>query len=413
MDQKTGRKPQARPAVVIGAGPYGLSAAAHLRQLGVPVRVFGDPMVSWRENMPPGMLLKSTPAASNISAPWPGHTLLDYCVESGERRYESDWDLVPAETFARYGEWFQRTLLPDLTRTRIVSVDPTPDGGFEVKADSGEFVEAGAVVVATGLAASARMPRPLAAAAAVDGGTAAGALVSHSGDHGDLGHLAGRELLVVGAGQSGLETAVLAAEAGASVRVVARRASAVGFGAPPDHQPRLRPDSPFGRAWSLHGFTYYADAYRYLPAPIRSRLAHRVLGPLGAWWLRERFMASNVGVTQGHALVRADRVDGGSRIALRLGGGRRLEADHVVSATGYRTDLGTLGFLSAELRARLVPSGRDTSPLLGPGFVSSVPGLYFTGLPAAASYGPVMRFVVGTEFASPRLAAAVAGRYGG
>ncbi|NED86893.1 NAD(P)/FAD-dependent oxidoreductase, partial [Streptomyces sp. SID11233] len=68
-----------QPVAVIGAGPYGLSTAAHLRARGLPVRVFGEPMVSWREHMPAGMVLKSTPAASNLDAPQPGHTLLDYC----------------------------------------------------------------------------------------------------------------------------------------------------------------------------------------------------------------------------------------------------------------------------------------------------------------------------------------------
>ncbi|GAA1357131.1 hypothetical protein GCM10009612_24670 [Streptomyces beijiangensis] len=58
-----------RPVAVIGAGPYGLSTAAHLRARGIPVRVFGSTMVSWHERMPAGMILKSTPIASNIDTP--------------------------------------------------------------------------------------------------------------------------------------------------------------------------------------------------------------------------------------------------------------------------------------------------------------------------------------------------------
>ena len=95
-----------RPVVVIGAGPYGLSTAAHLRARGIPVRVFGEPMVSWRNHMPAGMLLKSTPVASNIDAPQRGSKLLDFCAATGEKRYESDWDIVPVDTFVRYGQWF-------------------------------------------------------------------------------------------------------------------------------------------------------------------------------------------------------------------------------------------------------------------------------------------------------------------
>ncbi|GAB2833225.1 hypothetical protein GCM10027091_74280 [Streptomyces daliensis] len=392
--------------VVIGAGPYGLSTTAHLRARGIPVRTFGDPMASWRERMPAGMLLKSTPGASSIDAPQPGHALLDYCLAAGERRYETDWDLVPVETFARYGSWFQERLVPGLERVRVVSVDRGAAGssgssgssGFAVKLDSGEEFAASAVVVATGLSGFAYLPPALAAVAGP---------VSHSSQHADLRGLAGREVVVVGAGQSALETAVLAAEAGAaSVRVLARGRRAVGFGAPPDRQPRLRPESPFGRAWSLYALTYYADAYRYLPAAVRHALVRRVLGPLGAWWLRERFTASRIGVTQGRALLGASvrgAGTGGARVALRLDGGRVLEADHVIAATGYRADLAALDFLGHGIRAHLTLSGHGPAPMLRGRFESSVRGLFFTGLPAAASYGPVMRFVVGTEFASRRV----------
>ncbi|MFG3252079.1 NAD(P)-binding domain-containing protein [Streptomyces sp. NPDC048172] len=392
------------PVVVIGAGPYGLSTAAHLRARDVPTRVFGEPMVSWSAHMPAGMLLKSTPAASNIDAPQPGHGLLDHCLATGGERYESDWDIVPVETFTRYGRWFQRRLVPDLERVRVVAVDRRRGGGFEVKLDSGDVCVARSVVVATGLSGFAYVP-PSLAAAVPDGPSPTGP-VSHSSQHPDPARLAGRAVIVVGAGQSALETAVLAAEAGAaSVRVVARGRTAVGFGAPPDRQPRFRPESPFGRAWSLYALTYYAGAYRRLPAPVRHELVRRVLGPLGAWWLRGRF-AGRVSVTQGSAVRRAAR--DGAGVRLDLTGGATLSADHVIAATGYRVDLAAMDCLGPALRASLARSGRTPAPLLGPDFQSSVPGLFFTGLPAAASYGPLMRFVVGTEYSSPRIARAAA-----
>ncbi|MGX1883601.1 FAD-dependent oxidoreductase [Streptomyces sp. NPDC055287] len=397
-----------RPVAVVGAGPYGLSTAAHLRARGIAVRVFGSPMVSWREHMPAGMLLKSTPVASNIDAPQPGHDLIDFCAETGERRYESDWDLVPVETFARYGQWFAEKLLPDLEQVRVVSVDRAAGGdGFEIKLDSGEQFAARAVVVATGLSGLARLPREL-AAAVPDGPSATGPF-SHAGQHRDLSRFAGQDVIVIGAGQSALENAVLMAEAGAaSVRVVARGRGAVAFGEAPDRQSRLRPPSPFGRAWSLHGLTYYATHVRRLPAPARHYLVRRVLGPLGAWWLRDRFMAADVRVTDGRGVVGARVQDGLPVLTLSGGQGaqRELSADHVMAATGYRTDVAALGFLGHELRAELTVT--RGAPRLDAGYGSSVPGLHFTGLPAAASFGPVMRFVCGTEYASARLARAVA-----
>ena len=398
-----------QPVAVIGAGPFGLSTAAHLRARGIPVRVFGEPMVSWRDHMPVGMLLKSTPVASNIDAPQPGHTLVDYCDAAGIRRLVTDEDIIPVETFIAYGEWFRDKLVPELERVRVVSVDRHKGGGFELKLDSGELFTARAVVVATGLSGLAHLPAELAGAAA-DGPTPTGP-VSHSSQQHDLTRYSGRELIVVGAGQSALETAALAAEAGAQVRVVARGRGSVAFGAPPWKQPRLRPESPFGRAWSLWALSYYPHPYRHLPAQARHYLVRRVLGPLGAWWLRARF-EDKVQVSEVERIVRLDVADGRPALAVRDLAGRTqdLSADHVIAATGYRVDLAAMDFLGHELRTALAVS-RGT-PKLGAGYVSSVPGLYFTGLPAAASYGPVMRFVCGTEFASPRLARHLAAAHG-
>ncbi|MEV2217042.1 FAD-dependent oxidoreductase [Streptomyces sp. NPDC050997] len=400
-----------QPVAVIGAGPFGLSTAAHLRARGIPVRVFGDLMVSWRDHMPAGMLLKSTPVASTIDAPQRGHTLVDYCDAAGIRRLVTDEDIIPVETFIAYGEWFQQKLVPELERERVVSVDrrTTGGGGFELKLDSGELFTARAVVVATGLSGLAHLPPEL-AAAAPDGPTPTGAL-SHSSQHHDLTRYADQELIVVGAGQSALETAALAAEAGARVRVVARGRGSVAFGAPPWRQPRLRPESPFGRAWSLWALSYYPHPYRHLPAQARHYLVRRVLGPLGAWWLRERFEGT-VRVSEVDRVLSADTADGHPTLtALGLTGRReRLAADHVIAATGYRVDLAAMDFLGHELRTRLTVS--RGAPKLGAGYVSSVPGLYFTGLPSAASYGPLMRFVCGTEFASPRLVRHLAAAHG-
>ncbi|MFF4402400.1 FAD-dependent oxidoreductase [Streptomyces sp. NPDC001480] len=398
-----------QPVAVIGAGPFGLSTAAHLRARGIPVRVFGDPMVSWRDHMPAGMLLKSTPAASSIDCPQPGHSLADYCDAAGIRRLVTDEDIIPVETFIDYGEWFQQKLLPDLERVRVVSVDRGPGGGFELKLDSGESFTARAVVVATGLSGLAHLPAEL-ASAAPDGPGLTGP-VSHSSQHHDLTRFSGKELIVVGAGQSALETAALAAEAGARVRVVSRGRGRVAFGAPPWNQPRLRPESPFGRAWSLWALSYYPHPYRFLPARTRHYLVRRVLGPLGAWWLRDRF-EGKVEVEEVERVAGADASGGSPVLTVRTRAGQttRLAADHVIAATGYRVDIAAMDFLGHELRTRLTVS--RGAPRLGAGYVSSVPGLYFTGLPAASSYGPVMRFVCGTEFASPRLAKHLAAAHG-
>jgi FAD-dependent urate hydroxylase len=57
---------RADQVVIVGAGPHGLAAAAHLRRAGMQPRVFGDPMSFWHR-MPLGMLLRSNWPATCIA----------------------------------------------------------------------------------------------------------------------------------------------------------------------------------------------------------------------------------------------------------------------------------------------------------------------------------------------------------
>src|SRR5579859_5955129 len=95
--------------VVIGAGPYGLSTAAHLSSAGISYRHFGVPMRLWRSAMPGGMYLKSQGFASNLSDPEGKKTLEAFCTATG-RRYGSYGVPVPLDTFVAYGRWFQEQL---------------------------------------------------------------------------------------------------------------------------------------------------------------------------------------------------------------------------------------------------------------------------------------------------------------
>src|SRR5215469_5623073 len=69
--------------IVIGAGPYGLSATAHLRKAGVETRTFGSPMSFWRNHTPAGMRLRSPLGASDIASPDRGLTLATYLGDRG------------------------------------------------------------------------------------------------------------------------------------------------------------------------------------------------------------------------------------------------------------------------------------------------------------------------------------------
>ncbi len=84
----------------------------------------------------------------------------------------------------------------------------------------------------------------------------------------------------------------------------------------------------------------------------------------------------------------------------------RVETDHVICATGYRADVGRLPFLAPDRRTDVRTVAR--APALSTGFESSVPGLYFAGITAAVSFGPLMRFMYGDAFAAQRISSQLA-----
>ena len=143
--------------VVIGAGPNGLSVGAHLGHAGIEHRVFGHTMGAWRSNMPAGMILKSEPYASDLSAPGIGFLARDYCVQASEVYHER---VIPLsrEQFIAYGSWFARQLVPDVEETEITSLSQAPSGGFLLRTANGEQMRAARVVVATGIIPFAFLP---------------------------------------------------------------------------------------------------------------------------------------------------------------------------------------------------------------------------------------------------------------
>ncbi|MEO6830335.1 MAG: FAD-dependent monooxygenase, partial [Acidobacteriaceae bacterium] len=113
--------------LIVGAGPYGLSIAAHLRSHGISSGIFGPPMEVWREHMPKGMLLKSDGFASNLSDPGTSFPLKRFCEMRGIHYHDTDVP-VAIETFIDYALAFQEKLVPHLDTRRVARIDRTADG---------------------------------------------------------------------------------------------------------------------------------------------------------------------------------------------------------------------------------------------------------------------------------------------
>ncbi|MEV7521626.1 NAD(P)-binding domain-containing protein [Streptomyces sp. NPDC091371] len=393
--------------VVVGAGPYGLSIAAHAAGAGLGVRLLGRPMASWRDHMPDGMYLKSEPWSSNLSAPDGRHTLADYCATRGLPAEHGT--PLPIGTFSEYGMWFARHAAPEVEEMTVTEVTPQ-GGGFRVRTAEGPPLLARTVALAVGVMPFVHLPPAL---RELPPGHC-----SHSSGHRDLARFAGQEVAVIGAGQAALETAALLAEQGARPCLVARRTRLNWNTVPqPLDRPPLRalrePHSGLGTGWRSWVWSELPWAVRRLPAPTRERITATALGPAGAWWLRERF-ERRVPVMLGHELHRAVAAGGRTRLGLTTRSGQSVVLDtaHVIAATGFAPDLARLELLDARLRAALATVGETGTPELGPGFESSWPGLFFAGLLTAPSFGPSMRFVHGAGFTAGRLVRGVRKRLG-
>jgi cation diffusion facilitator CzcD-associated flavoprotein CzcO len=350
--------------------------------------------------MPDGMLMKSEPYASTIASPDGKYDVSAYCASHGLDYIDRVGPLT-RERFVEYADWYAGQLVPGVRDDTVTEVSPA-DGGFRVSFANGAPVTVRQVVVATGVLPYRHLPSRLAGLSSD--------LVTHSVDHDSLDEFKGRRVAVIGAGQSALEIAALLNEGGADVQVVARTPELSWNTANPDHLGALgrirRPVTQLCEGWRC-AFWNTPRAFRLLPGGYKVTKARTVLGPSGAWWLRDR-IEGVVDVLTGHSVHEAAAWKAGVR--LTLDGPRQsvLEADHVIAGTGFRMNTARLPFLPEALRSAI--KTLNGHPLVSRAGETSVPGLYFAGAPTVLSIGPSSRFIAGTHTLASLLAKSVARR---
>ncbi len=385
---------------ILGAGPYGLSAAAHLRTLkGLEVRVFGEPMSFWDRNMPAGMLLRSNWTATQIADPEGSLTLEAFRVASGNRFAAP----VAIDRFVQYGMWYQRHAVPDLDRRRAVRIDRDAKG-FRIALEDGAVVKSQRAIIAVGIGPFAWRPPEFRGLPC--------SLVSHSCEHRDLNRFAGMQVLVVGGGQSALESGALLHEAGAEVEIVARarrihwlqgrlsRTLHHGLGEFARHLFYAPTDvGPAG----ISQLMARPDLLRRFPRSLQDRLRRRSVRAAAAGWLARRL--EGVPVRLGRSVGSA--APAGERITVKLDDGSERTVHHVLLGTGYRVDISKYEFMTPALIKSI--DHCNGYPRLAAGLETSVPGLHILGAPAAWTFGPLMQFVSGTRYASQALVRCISG----
>ncbi|HWJ84007.1 MAG TPA: NAD(P)/FAD-dependent oxidoreductase [Cellulomonas sp.] len=337
--------------LVVGAGPGGLAVASALGRRGVEATV-----------------LERTDA---VAASWREH--YDRLHLHTTRR----WSSLPGRTIPRrYGRWVARddvvAYLEDYARDLDVrtgvAVDRIDaDGTAWVLTTSAGELRARDVVVATGYNHTPVPPT-------WPGIESFTGQVLHASRYRNAAPFVGRDVLVVGVGNTGAELAVDLAEGGASrVRLAVRT---------PPHIVRR---SNFG--WPAQGTGILV---RRLPVPLVDRIAAAVarvevpdLSPYGlptpTTGLYSRVLEGSVPVqdvgliaaVQAGAVTPVAAVVGVEGPDVLLADGSRVTPDVILAATGYRRGLEPLVGHLGVLDERGVPRALGPRP--------ARPGLYFTG----------------------------------
>lgn len=361
--------------LVIGAGPYGYAAAAYARQRGIRTHLVGRPMSFWRENMPADMFLRSGPDWHLDACG--EDTFEAYFEDRGLRR--EDHDPIPIRVFCDYTDWFRQRKGFDVDE-RLVAELTKPADTFVARMEDGSTLTAERVLAAPGIRHFTSLP------AWHDQVPAE--LRSHTCDLVSFDDLSGARVAVIGGRQSAYEWAALLCDHGAEkVAVVHRHAAPV-----------------FAKvSWAF--VDPYVDQtlaqqgwWRTLPVETKAAITAEFwrVGRLTLeHWLAPR-LAPHVVTTHAGCEVAAVGSDGRT-VTLALSDATTLVVDHVVFATGYRTNLEAVPYLGAVIdRVKIT----DGWPELDHGFRTSLPGLSVTGFASTRDFGPFYGFTKGCPSAA-------------
>jgi len=384
---------------IVGAGPYALSLAAHLRARGVEHRVFGRKMQFWLD-MPEGINLKSFAFATNVYVPARGYGFAEWCREN----HLEDFEPCTMASFARYGLWVQSRLVPYVEASLVTRVSRQNDGRFEVLLSDESVVVANRVVFATGLSYCEYVPSTLRGLPRE--------LASHTSEHRSYAQFRGKDVAIIGGGASAIEAGALVHEAGGRPQILVRDELAhfsTRLPAERSLYSRMRnPISVLGPSMKSRLLQALPFSVRFLPEQARLNFVKHSYGPSAPWWIAPRVWGRVPIFVQ--TTVKAAEVSG-SRVRLKIHesayGDRTIEVDHVIAGTGFVSDVDRLQYLEDALKRSL--RRVESAPWLSVNFESSVPGAYFLGPITAFCFGPLYRFVAGAEYAAPAVARHLAG----
>ncbi len=361
---------------IIGAGPAGLSLAAWAQEQGISYRLFGEPLSFWKRHIPP-LPLRSPPVATNLSSPRPGQRYLDFAQRHGL----ADAPKVEMEDFIAYATEFADTHGIRAVNPRVQALQYR-DGLWWLSYGE-ELLRAKNVAIAVGLNGVQRdvgLPPDT------------GRAWDYVGNVLDYSRFAGHRIAVIGGGQSGVEAAILAAQAGAETHLV------------------IREDALKFRSLHVPGEWLYRNLFRqsrrltpWLPGAAQDRLLTYLTAGSAEPETEAQLQRAAV-VVHPQARVYAD-AGTPARLSVQPQSGAEIPVDYAIVAAGFAYDVRRIALL-----ADLPIAQRGGFPLLNRFAMSSQPGLFFAGMAALRLLGPQCQFVFGSGLVSPRIIAGVKDR---
>ena len=363
--------------LVIGAGPYALSAAALAREHGIDTMVVGRPMGFWRRHMPAGMLLRSGPDWHLDAA---GSTPWRRTSRSGPSTRPTS---IPCPSVCSWTTQNGSGRPRGSRSSRIGwSTWPSPATGSRPCSTAGRASPPTPWSPRRGSATSPTCP--------AWAGSVPAERAAHTCDLVRFGDLSGARVLIVGGRQSAYEWAALLVEHGAARIDLVHRHDV----------PRFERVS-----WSfvdpyLESTMRVRGWWRSLSEAEQDAITKRFweVGRLTLeYWLTPRLASQAIHRWPGTEVVRAEPTGADGELRVRLSSGDDLSVDQVVFASGYRADLARVPYLAGVLDRVKVTDG---FPVLDEAFGASLSRLYLPGFVATRDFGPFFGFVKGTSAAA-------------
>lgn len=369
--------------LIIGAGPFGLSIAAYAQHLGIDYQILGESMGFWKNNMPGGMLLRST--YDWHLDPLNVHTIEKYLEEIGRKPKEVE--PLSLEFYLSYCQWFQEKKnirpLPVFVQ-RLSRSEENGGSHFVAHLENGESITAQNVALAVGFRYFKHIPENL--PALIPKGR-----YGHTCDIVRLDAFKDKRCLVIGGRQSAFEWTALLQEAGArQVHVVHRHDTPSFKEADWSWVPPLVDNMVAEPRW-----------FRELSAEEKDNVNYRLWaeGRLKVEpWLTNRVKTGKAMLWANAELTACRELPDGS-LEATLSNGEQFSFDHAILATGYKVDIKRLPFLNNSPLIGQVDT-QNGYPVLNEYMQSSIPGLYMTSMMAVQDFGPFFGFTVSVRTAA-------------